>query len=102
VIAGEQLPTWAEIGNRAKRSLELSLRSTFFGKAGWRAILGGVFIVRMFISSGDDPKAKRRSKSKLRVIEAEFDVIEKCQYGASGPTVIVFRPSVMAAQRVPA
>jgi SAM-dependent methyltransferase len=63
---------------------------------------GGVFIVRMFISSGDDPRAKRRPKAMLRVIEAEFDVIEKCQYGASGPTVIVFRPPAMAAQRVPA
>ena len=51
---------------------------------------GGVFIVRMVTSNGN--KAKHRLTSMVGTIETEFDVLEKCQYGESGPTVIVFRP----------
>ena len=52
---------------------------------------GGVFIVRMNTSDGQGG-LKHRLTSMVDVMEAEFDVIEKCQYGESGPTVIVFRP----------
>jgi SAM-dependent methyltransferase len=53
----------------------------------------GVFIVRMIISDRRKiGKSKYRLKAMVGVIETEFDVVEKCQYGESGPTVIVFRP----------
>jgi SAM-dependent methyltransferase len=51
----------------------------------------GVFVVRMNTSDGKGGR-KQRLTSMVDVMEAEFDVIEKCQYGESGPTVIVFRP----------
>ncbi len=54
---------------------------------------GGGFIVRMNTSDGKGG-VKHRLTSMVGVMEAEFDVIEKCQYGESGPTVIVFRPRV--------
>ena len=52
---------------------------------------GGVFIVRMNTSG---PKGRPRSRltATVGVMEDEFDVVEKRQYGESGPTVIVFRP----------
>jgi SAM-dependent methyltransferase len=53
---------------------------------------GGVFIVRMNTSDGRG-NSKHRPTAMLDVIETEFDVVEKSQYGESGPTVIVFRPS---------
>jgi hypothetical protein len=53
---------------------------------------GGVFVVRLFASS-QDGKDKHRPIAMLGVMEAEFDVLEKCQYQEPGrPTVIVFRP----------
>lgn len=52
---------------------------------------GGVFIVRMgTLGSNGEPKS--RPTAMIGVIEAEFDVVEKCQYEESGATVIVFRP----------
>jgi len=56
---------------------------------------GGVFIVRLFTSSGDnaDSKDKYRPTAMLGIMEAEFDVVEKCRYEVPGrPTVIVLRP----------
>jgi 2-polyprenyl-6-hydroxyphenyl methylase/3-demethylubiquinone-9 3-methyltransferase len=52
---------------------------------------GGVFVVRMNTSDGKGDH-KRRLIATIAVMETEFDVVEKCQYGESGPTVIVFRP----------
>ena len=55
----------------------------------------GVFVVRLFASSGDrvDGKDKQRPVAMLSIMEAEFDVLEKCRYEELGrPTVIVFRP----------
>jgi len=52
---------------------------------------GGVFVVRMNTSDGKGDH-KRRLIATIAVMETEFDIVEKCQYGESGPTVIVFRP----------
>jgi SAM-dependent methyltransferase len=52
---------------------------------------GGVFVVRMDISDGKGGHNHRLS-SMVAVMEADFDVLEKRQYGESGPTVIVFQP----------
>jgi len=49
---------------------------------------GGVFIVRMNTTGGK----LGRPKAMADIMETEFDVVEKRQYGESGPTVIVFRP----------
>lgn len=51
----------------------------------------GVFIVRMFLSD-DDGKSKHRPNAMVNVIESEFDVLERGQYGESAATVLVFRP----------
>jgi SAM-dependent methyltransferase len=51
----------------------------------------GVFIVRMY-ACNQDGKIKQRPKAMFDVIEAEFDVVEKCHYSEAGATVIVFRP----------
>ncbi len=56
---------------------------------------GGVFVVRLFASSGDsaDSKDKHRPAAMLRIMETEFDVLEKVRYDVPGqPTVMVFRP----------
>ena len=54
---------------------------------------GGVFVVRLFAGSNESSKSKYRPTAMLGIMEAEFDVVEKCQYPVSGkPTVIVFRP----------
>jgi 2-polyprenyl-3-methyl-5-hydroxy-6-metoxy-1,4-benzoquinol methylase len=56
---------------------------------------GGVFVVRLFASSGDRPdgKDKQRPAAMLSIMEAEFNVLEKCRYEELGrPTVMVFRP----------
>ena len=52
---------------------------------------GGVFIVRMNTSDGKG-SLKHRLTATVGVMEDEFDVVEKRQYGELGPTVIVFRP----------
>jgi len=56
---------------------------------------GGVFVVRLFASSGNslDAKDKHRPAAMLNIMETEFDVLEKRRYEEPGhPTVIVFRP----------
>jgi hypothetical protein len=50
----------------------------------------GVFIVRLFIMR--DGKVKFRPKKMIEIIENNFPVIEKSQYGNAGAVVIVFRP----------
>jgi SAM-dependent methyltransferase len=51
----------------------------------------GVFVVRM--STTDDKGAhKPRLAAIVGVMESDFEVVEKKQYGEVGPTVIVFRP----------
>jgi len=59
---------------------------------------GGVFVVRLFTSSGDsaDSKDKYRPTAMLNIMEAEFDVVEKGRYEVPGrPTVLVFRPKAL-------
>ncbi len=56
---------------------------------------GGVFVVRLFASSGDrvDGKDKHRPAAMLGIMEREFDVLEKVRYDVPGrPTVMAFRP----------
>jgi 2-polyprenyl-3-methyl-5-hydroxy-6-metoxy-1,4-benzoquinol methylase len=56
---------------------------------------GGVFVVRLYASSSDRPKGedKQRPAAMLRIMESEFDVLEKARYDVPGqPTVMVFRP----------
>jgi len=56
---------------------------------------GGVFVVRLYASSGDRPdgKDKYRPAAMLSIMESEFDVLEKARYHVPGqPTVMVFRP----------
>ena len=48
----------------------------------------GVFIVRMNTSES----VLGRTKAMIGVMETEFDVKERHQFGDSGPTLIVFRP----------
>jgi 2-polyprenyl-3-methyl-5-hydroxy-6-metoxy-1,4-benzoquinol methylase len=55
----------------------------------------GVFVVRLFASSGDRPNGeeKKRPAAMLGIMEAEFDILEKARYEVPGrPTVMVFRP----------
>jgi SAM-dependent methyltransferase len=52
---------------------------------------GGVFVVRMNTSDGKGGH-NHRLTSMVEVMEADFNVLEKRQYGESGPTVIVFQP----------
>ena len=52
---------------------------------------GGVFVVRMNTSDGKGGH-NHRLTSMFEVMEADFNVVEKRQYGESGPTVIVFQP----------
>ena len=51
----------------------------------------GLFVVRM-ATVGMNGKGKRRLEMMVDVIEKDFDVVEKRQYGKSGPLVIAFRP----------
>jgi SAM-dependent methyltransferase len=51
----------------------------------------GVFVVRMNMSDGKGGH-KSRLGSMIEIVETDFSVLEKRQYGDSGPTVIVFRP----------
>jgi SAM-dependent methyltransferase len=54
---------------------------------------GGVFVVRLFASSADSTEDKYRPTAMLKIMESEFDVVEKGRYDVPGkPTVIVFRP----------
>jgi hypothetical protein len=51
----------------------------------------GAFVVRMSISDGKGGN-KQRLQAMVDIIETGFNVLEKSQYGESGPEVIVFRP----------
>jgi len=55
----------------------------------------GVVVVRLFASGADraDGEDKHRPAAMLRIIDTEFDVVEKARYNVPGqPTVMVFRP----------
>jgi hypothetical protein len=55
----------------------------------------GVIVVRLFASSGDraDGKDKARPAAMLKIMETEFDVLDKARYDVPGqPTVMVLRP----------
>jgi SAM-dependent methyltransferase len=57
---------------------------------------GGVFVVRLFASSADSTEDKYRPTAMLKIMESEFDVVEKGRYDVPGkPTVIVFRPKAL-------
>jgi len=47
---------------------------------------GGVFVVRLFASSGNslDAKDKHRPAAMLNIMETEFDVLEKRRYESPG------------------
>ena len=51
-----------------------------------------VFIVRMYKSDSKTGVVKNRVKAKMELIEREFEVLEKSEFGESKATVIVFRP----------
>ena len=51
----------------------------------------GVFIVRMAVAD-DNGNSKYRPTAMVEIMETEFDVLEKAQYGEDAATVIVFRP----------
>jgi SAM-dependent methyltransferase len=55
---------------------------------------GGVFIVRMFTADeGSDGKDKPRPAAMIRILETEFEVVEKNRYdGVRNPHVLVLRP----------
>ena len=50
----------------------------------------GVFIVRMYAS--ENGNVKWRPSKMFRIIEDNFDVVEKAEYDKSGAVVIIFRP----------
>jgi SAM-dependent methyltransferase len=56
---------------------------------------GGVFIVRMFACTASGVKHNRRARATVRVVEKAFEIVERSQYGALGPTVVVFRPRLL-------
>jgi len=55
---------------------------------------GGVFIVRMYTADGDSGgKEKPRPTAMIRIMETEFEVVEKRRYdGERHPHVLVLRP----------
>ena len=64
----------------------------------------GVFVVRLFASSGDRAagKDKARPAAMLSIMETEFDVLEKARYDVPGkPAVMVFRPRCIAPVSTP-
>lgn len=52
--------------------------------------VNGVVIIRLATFSGG--KIRSRLRAMIEVIEKHYDILEQCQYGSVGPTVIVFRP----------
>lgn len=53
----------------------------------------GVFIAGLYVASKETAQAKERPMSMLRIMETEFDVVQKRQVEhPARPTVIVFRP----------
>jgi 2-polyprenyl-3-methyl-5-hydroxy-6-metoxy-1,4-benzoquinol methylase len=57
----------------------------------------GVFIVRMYMADKDDGTDKQRPIKMMNIVEENYDVIEKGQYGTAKATVLVFRPKLVAA-----
>lgn len=58
---------------------------------------GGVFVVRLFAAHKQTAQTKYRPNAMMRIMEKEFDVVEKREYDTSGhPTVLVFRPKLRA------
>jgi SAM-dependent methyltransferase len=54
---------------------------------------GGVFIVGVFAADLKTGQSKHRPNAMLRIVEREFEVVDKRQYDRKGqPTVLVFRP----------
>ena len=60
----------------------------------------GVFIVRLFTQTLDTGERKERPNTMLRIMESEFDLLEKRQYEVAGrPVVLVFRPVAKGSRR---
>jgi 2-polyprenyl-3-methyl-5-hydroxy-6-metoxy-1,4-benzoquinol methylase len=57
----------------------------------------GVFIVRMFMADRNDGRDKERPTKMMNIVESNFDIIEKGQYGKGKATVLVFRPKSVPA-----
>jgi 2-polyprenyl-3-methyl-5-hydroxy-6-metoxy-1,4-benzoquinol methylase len=55
---------------------------------------GGVLMVRL--ATFVDGKRKRRPTAMIGIVESEFDVVEKAEYGKSGATIVVVRPKPRA------
>ena len=54
---------------------------------------GGVFIVGLYIANKQTRRDKARPSTMLRIMETEFEVVEKREVEhAARPTIIVFRP----------
>jgi len=53
---------------------------------------GGVFVVRMFLGDRKTGAVKKRPMAMMKILEEEFEVIEKGQYGHETAAVVVFRP----------
>ncbi len=57
----------------------------------------GVFIVRLYLA-GPEGEKRLRPRAVIRIIENEFDVIEKVQYkNFAATTITVFRPKLSVA-----
>jgi SAM-dependent methyltransferase len=53
----------------------------------------GVFIVRLGLSDSNNEKEKPRPAAMVRIMESEFEVVEKNEYpGIARPVVLVLRP----------
>jgi Methyltransferase domain len=54
---------------------------------------GGVFIVGLYLANKQTRRDKSRPTAMLRIMETEFEVIERREIDhAARPTIIVFRP----------
>jgi SAM-dependent methyltransferase len=54
---------------------------------------GGVFVIRIALSDGTGVKEKPRPAGMVRVMETEFDLVERFQHeGKYRPTVLVLKP----------
>jgi len=61
----------------------------------------GVFIVGLYLANKQTRRDKARPTSMLRIMESEFDVVEKREIDhAARPTIIVFRPKREVADSV--
>jgi SAM-dependent methyltransferase len=55
----------------------------------------GVFIVRLYLA-GPNGEKRIRPKGVIRIIEGEFDIVEKSRYDKNELTITVFRPRAAA------